>query len=68
MHTLTELARHFGVDAQVTVQAVCVDRKRQWSRAGNVWQNSGIRSGLHMASAPLRVLGRLRRHDSGPGA
>ncbi len=65
MHTLSELARHFGVEAEVTVQAVCVDRKRQWSRAGNVWQNAGIRSSLHMASAPLRVIGRLRRSDAG---
>src|SRR5579863_7022300 len=58
MHTLTSLADHFGVHAEVTAESVCVDRRRQWSRAGNVWHNAGIRSGLHMASAPFRILTR----------
>jgi hypothetical protein len=40
------------------VQSICVDRKRQWSRAANIWQNAGIRSGLHMVSAPFRILAR----------
>jgi hypothetical protein len=65
MHTLSELARHFGVEAPVTVLTVCVDRKRQWSRAGNVWQNAGIRSSLHMASAPLRMVRRASRRGEG---
>jgi hypothetical protein len=58
VHTLTSLAGHFGASAPVDVQSICVDRKRQWSRAANIWQNAGIRSGLHMASAPFRILGR----------
>ncbi|HEY5390267.1 MAG TPA: hypothetical protein VIJ83_06885 [Solirubrobacteraceae bacterium] len=57
-HTLTSLAGRFGASEPVEVQSVCVDRRRQWSRAGNVWHNAGIRSGLHMASAPFRMLTR----------
>ena len=58
VHTLTSLADHFGAAAAVDVQSICVDRKRQWSRAANIWQNAGIRSGLHMVSAPFRILAR----------
>jgi hypothetical protein len=58
VHTLSALAAHFGVEASVEVQSVCVDRRRQWSRAGNVWQNAGIRSAVHMLSAPVRILSR----------
>ena len=58
VHTLSSLAAHFGAGADVEVQAICVDRRRQWSRAANIWHNAGIRSGLHMASAPFRILSR----------
>jgi hypothetical protein len=54
--TLRNLAAHFGVAAEVQSQVVCVDRGWQWSRAGNVWQNAGIRSGLYQALAPVRWL------------
>ena len=64
VHTLRSLAEHFGVAAEVTTQAVCVDRKRQWSRARNVWHNAGIRSGMHMAGAPFRALRRAVRRDA----
>jgi hypothetical protein len=57
-HTLASLAAHFGSAAPVEAQSICVDRRRQWSRAGNVWHNAGIRSGLHMVSAPIRMLSR----------
>ena len=53
-HTLRSLARHFGVEAEPETQIVCVDRKRQWRRAGNVWHSAAIRSGLYMATKPLR--------------
>jgi hypothetical protein len=59
-HTLASLAAHFGAPATVEVQSVCVDRRRQWSRATNVWHNAGIRSAVHMVSAPARVLSRSR--------
>jgi hypothetical protein len=58
VHTLRSLSEHFGVSAEVDVSAVCVDRKRQWSRARNVWHNAGIRSGMHMATTPWRALRR----------
>jgi hypothetical protein len=54
--TLRNLGKHFGVDAPVETQVVCVDRSWQWSRAGNLWQNAAIRSGLYLALAPLRWL------------
>jgi hypothetical protein len=64
VHTLRSVAAHFGepgaAGAEVDVQTVCVDRKRQWSRAGNVRHNAGIRSGLHTAGAPFRALTRGR--------
>jgi hypothetical protein len=64
MHTLSSVAAHFGEPAAVVeVQAVCVDRKRQWSRARNVWHNAGIRSGIHMAGAPFRALARPFRRE-----
>jgi hypothetical protein len=62
-HTLRELARHFGVKGDVTRESVCVDRRRQWSNATNVWQNAGVRSGLYAGMAPIRLLRRpFRRH------
>ena len=57
-HTLTSLAAAFGVEGDVTVENVCVDRRRQWGKAGNVWQNAGIRSGMYTAMAPMRLMTR----------
>ena len=55
MGTLHNLAAHYGVpDAEVSEETVCVDRKRLWRNWRNIWHNSGIRSGLHILSAPLR--------------
>jgi hypothetical protein len=62
-HTLTALATHFGHDAEVETQVVCVDRKRQWSRWRNVWHSSAIRSTLYTMGAPGRALKRLFRRD-----
>jgi hypothetical protein len=57
--TLTNLARHLGVaDPRVTTVAVCVDRRRQWANARNVWYNAGVRTALYMAASPLRALRR----------
>ena len=63
VHTLTSFAAHFGVEGEVAVETVCVDRRRQWGRARNIWHNAGIRSGLHMAGAPVRLV-RGRRSPS----
>jgi len=57
-HTLTSLAAAFGVEGDVTVENVCVDRRRQWGKAGNVWQNAGIRSGMYTAMTPMRLVTR----------
>jgi hypothetical protein len=47
--TLSGLAASLGApNAPVTTQVVCVDRKRQWSRARNVRHSVAIRSTLHM--------------------
>jgi hypothetical protein len=47
--TLTNLAASLGAEAaEISTQAVCVDRKRQWSRAKNVRHSVAIRSTLHM--------------------
>ena len=43
--TLTALARRLGVaDPAVQTRSLIMDPKRQWRRAGNVWQNSMARS------------------------
>jgi hypothetical protein len=52
--TLHNLAAHFGVEAPVLYQTVRLDRRRQWSRAGNVWYNAAVRSALHTLAAQLR--------------
>ena len=53
--TLRNLARSYGVETAVEARIVCVDKRRQWKNAKNIWQNAGIRSGL---SAPLRLFRR----------
>jgi hypothetical protein len=57
-HTLRALQAHLGATGAVTVQSVCVDRGRQWSKATNIWHNAGIRSGIYMTAAPIRMIAR----------
>jgi hypothetical protein len=60
--TLVNLARHLGVaEPQVSTVAVCVDRKRQWSHAGNIRHNAGVRTAIYTLGAPLRALRRTPR-------
>ena len=55
--TLLALAKHFdAADARFDLQAVCVDKKRQWSSAKNVWKNSAVRSGIYATGAPFRAM------------
>lgn len=49
-----------GWQVAAYTQVVCMDRPRQWKRAGNVWQSSAIRSTLYMLGAPLRLLRRRK--------
>jgi len=55
-HTLKSLAAHFGVEGEVQRTAVRLDRKRQWSKAGNIRYNAFIRSALYTTAAPVRRL------------
>jgi hypothetical protein len=60
--TLFNLAKHLGVaEPQVTTASICVDRKRQWSHARNVWHNAGVRTAIYTLGAPLRVFRRAPR-------
>lgn len=65
-HTLSEVAKHFGTSAPaVTTEVVCVDPKRQWSKAGNIWHDAAIRSGIYMMGAPFRWAAKpFRRKDT----
>jgi hypothetical protein len=58
VHTLSSLAERFGVDPHVSVETVCVDKRREWSHVSNVWHNAGIRSALHALGKPFRALRR----------
>jgi hypothetical protein len=59
--TLKAVAARFGVDAEPETQIICVDPRRRWSQTKNLWHNAGFRSGLHLAGAPVRGLGRLSK-------
>ncbi len=52
--TLANLAGHFNVREPVETTVVCVDPRLQWREYKNVWHNAGIRSAIHMMTAPLR--------------
>jgi len=65
--TLTALGNRLGLpDAKVDMKTTCVDSKRQWRHANNVWHNSMIRSVLQTIAAPVTGLAHmLRRKDQG---
>ena len=52
--TLRNVAKHWGVEAQVEQRIVCVDSRRQWSQAKNVFYNAGIRTALYSIARPFR--------------
>jgi hypothetical protein len=56
--TLAAIALHFGVEGDVETNVVCVDSRRQWSKARNIWHSAAIRSGVYAAGAPARALAR----------
>ena len=64
-HTLRSLAESFGGEGEVATETVCVDRRRQWGNAGNVWHNAGIRSGMYTVAAPVRFATRPFRRGGG---
>jgi hypothetical protein len=62
--TLAALGRRLGAaDPAVETKTTCVDTKRQWRHANNIWHNSAIRSVFQTLAAPLTGLARLFRHD-----
>jgi hypothetical protein len=66
--TLRSLAARFELDATPEVTVVCVDQRRRWREAKNIWHNAGIRSGIYMAGAPFRwVASPFRRKPHGEG-
>ena len=64
--TLRALASHFGVEGEpeVEMHVACVDGRRQWSKARNIWHSSAIRSGMYAATAPARALARPFRRTA----
>ncbi len=55
--TLRNLAAHFGSTNRLpTLTAVYVDKKGQWSKAGNIWHNAAIRSAIYL---PIHLTRRL---------
>lgn len=65
-HTLRSLSEHFGVTGDVETNCVCLDRRAQWRRAGNIWHNAGIRSGMYVMATPLRLAGRAANRTQPP--
>jgi hypothetical protein len=52
VQTMTALARYLGaLPATVHTRTVCIDRRRQWSNFGSIWQNSMVRSMLPSTTA-----------------
>ena len=54
--TLAALAAYCGSEGQVQQQVTLLDPQMQWSRAGNVWYNAGIRTALYGLTWPLRQI------------
>jgi hypothetical protein len=65
--TLRALAANFGVEAAVEMLAVCVDRRRQWRNAKNVWHNAAVRSAFYVMGSPIRLASKsLRSRTASP--
>lgn len=43
-HTLSQVAHHFGSAEVVELDHRLVDPRRQWSKVGNIWKNSALRT------------------------
>jgi hypothetical protein len=66
--TLTALAGRLGGAAgTVDTRTVCVDSRRQWRKAGNIWHNSMVRSVLQTVAAPFTAAARKMRRNAGAG-
>jgi hypothetical protein len=57
--TLTALGERLGVaDPRVETSSECIDPRRQWRNAGNVWHNAAVRSVLQAVATPFTKHGR----------
>lgn len=55
IETITSLGHYLGAPpAPVRARTVCVDPRRQWRRAGQIWHNSMVRSLLSSATSRIR--------------
>jgi len=64
IQTMTALAQSLGAAPTVVhTRTVCVDRRRQWGNAGQVWHNSMVRTMMHSVT---RTLARKRQPAPGP--
>ena len=59
VYVLTRLADRFGIKGQVQMHTQCLDPRRQWSEAKNVWKNAGVRTFFYKLAAPLRAVRNL---------
>ena len=63
----TAVGERLGIANPVVVtKSTCVDSKRQWRHASNIWHNSMIRSVLQTITAPVVGLAHKVRRDKGP--
>lgn len=60
-YVLTKLGEEFGVKGTVEFDKDCLDPNLQWSEWRNIRYNSTVRSMLHSAGTPLRIVGKLIR-------
>ena len=60
-HTLSQVARYFDLQGNVIVQAVCIDRKIQWSEARNIWHNSTVHTVFYTLKNPTRWFRRAKK-------
>ena len=57
--TVANVARAMGAaDPKVDIQAVCIDKRRQWRRAGNVRNSATLRTARDTLTAPFRWITR----------
>ena len=56
--TLRKLSTHFGAQSEPETSVICLDRRRQWRYARNIWHNSAVRSVLHLGLAPIQRMSR----------
>lgn len=61
-HTLTALAAYFHLKASIETERVCVDRRRQWRYARNIWHNASLRTIFTIPARWFGGGGRQRRH------